>query len=389
MKIAQVSHSYLPVIGGIQNYVYRLSRDILTEGSQVEVLTTDIDINKKDFEKMDRKFGFEVKYFHSYLTILGNPFPLGLIPHLMKNEYDLIHVHSIQAIPSLISAMLKKRAKFIVTPHGISPDDKRFLVKFVWNIYKPLSKFICKRADKVIVLGSKEKEKIIRLFDMDESKIDVIPNGIEVEEEPSITIIYNFKYRFGLENFHIILFVGRVSPTKNPEILIKAFKKVHIGINDTKLTFVGPISDSYRSKLIDLARELNIDKFIVFTGEVNREDVLSAYYCADIFVSLGGWEGLPTTMLEAMSFGLPCIMFNSGGIGDVIKDGETGLIVNDLNSEKIAEKIMSLLEGHDLMEEISRNARKESLENYRWEYCFKKIYSIYETFIMEEFYEQI
>ena len=380
MKIAQVSHSYLPVIGGIQNYVYRLSRDILTEGSQVEVLTTDIDINEKDFEKMNRKFGFEVKYFHSYLTILGNPFPLGLIPHLMKNEYDIIHVHSIQAIPSLISAMLKKRAKFIVTPHGISPDDKRFLVKFVWGIYKPLSKFICKRADKVIVLGSREKEKIIRLFDINESKIEVIPNGIELEEKPSIHTIYNFGCRYGLENFHTILFVGRVSPTKNPEILINAFKIVHTEIYDTKLIFVGPISDKYKSKLIILAKELNIDKFVVFTGEINREDVLSAYCCADIFVSLGGWEGLPTTMLEAMSFGLPCIMFNSGGVGGVIKDRETGLIVNELNTKKIAEKIMLLLEDCALREEISQNAKKEISENYRWERCFEKIYKIYRNY---------
>ena len=380
MKIAQVPHSFLPTIGGLQNYVYHLSRDLLNEGFHVEVLTTDMAFNKIDSKKMDTKFGFEVKYFHSYLTILGNPFPLGLIPHLMKNEYDIIHVHSIQAIPSLISAMLKKRAKFIVTPHGISPDDKRFLVKFVWGIYKPLSKFICKRADKVIVLGSKEKEKIIRLFDMDESKIDVIPNGIELEEKPLIHTIYNFGCRYGLENFHTILFVGRVSPTKNPEILINAFKIVHTEIYDTKLIFVGPISDKYKSKLIILAKELNIDKFVVFTGEINREDVLSAYCCADIFVSLGGWEGLPTTMLEAMSFGLPCIMFNSGGVGDVIKDGETGLVVNELYSKKIEEKIRVLLDDRNLREEISRNARKQILERYTWVYCFERIYRVYENY---------
>ena len=380
MKIAQVTRSFLPTTGGVQNYVYRLSRDILKKGFFVEVLTTDAGLNKTDSKKINSEFGFEVIYFHSYLTILRNPFPLGLIPHLLKNEYDIIHVHSIQAIPSLISALLKKRAKFIVTPHGISPDDKRFLVNVVWGVYKPLSKFICKRADKVIVLGSKEKEKITRLFDIDESKIEVISNGIELEEKPSIDIICSFKSCLGLENFHTILFVGRVSPTKNPEILIKAFEDVHNKINNTKLIFVGPISDSYRSKLIDLTRGLNIDKSVVFTGEVNREDVLSAYCCADFFVSLGGWEGLPTTMLEAMSFGLPCIMFNSGGIEDVIKDGEIGLIVNELDSKKIAEKIRSLLEDRDLREEISKNAKKEVLGKYLWGSCFERIYRLYENY---------
>lgn len=377
MKVAQVPHSYLPTIGGIQNYVCHLSRDLLNEGIHVEILTTDIGSNRIDSEKMNMTFDFEIKYFHSYITILGNPFPLGLIPHLMKNEYDIIHVHSIQAIPSLISAMLKKKAKLIVTPHGISPDDKRFLVKVVWGVYKPFSKFICERADKIIVLGSKEKRKIIHLFDIDESKIEVIPNGIELEKEPSIHSIHNFKSRYGLENFHTILFVGRTSPTKNPEILIKAFKIVHNKLNDAKLIFVGPISDSYKSKLIVLANELKIDKFVVITDEINREDVLSAYSCADIFISMGGWEGLPTTMLEAMSFGLPCIMFNSGGIEDVIKDGETGLMINDLNSEEIAEKIRTLLKDHDLREEIGQSSKKEIWENYRWESCFEKIYGIY------------
>lgn len=378
MKIAQVPHSFLPTIGGLQNYVYHLSRDLLNEGFHVEVLTTDMAFNKIDSKKIDTKFGFEVKYFHSYLTILGNPFPLGLIPYLMKNEYDIIHVHSIHAIPSLISAMLKKRAKFIVTSHGISPDDKRFLMKFVWDIYRPLSKFICKRADKVIVLGSREKEKIIRLFDINESKIEVIPNGIELEEKPSIHTIYNFKCHFGLENFHTILFVGRVSPTKNPEILIKAFKIVHTEIYDTKLIFVGPISDNYKSKLIILAKELNIDKFVVFTSEINREDVLSAYCRADIFVSLGGWEGLPTTMLEAMSFGLPCIMFNSGGVEDAIKDGETGLLVNELDAVEVSKKISLLLSNNELYKLLSIKGKKLIKNKYIWEDVMRKYKKNYE-----------
>ncbi len=152
MRIAQVPHSFLPNLGGIQNYVCRLSRDLANENFQVEVLTTDININKTAIHRTNKNYNFQVKYFHSYLTILGNPFPLGLIPHLMKNEYDIIHVHSIQAIPSLLSAILKRKAKLIVTAHGISPDDGRLLVRIIWNIYKPFSKFICKKSDKIIYI---------------------------------------------------------------------------------------------------------------------------------------------------------------------------------------------------------------------------------------------
>ena len=73
-------------------------------------------------------------------------------------------------------------------------------------------------------------------------------------------------------------------------------------------------------------------------------------------------------------------MFNSGGINDVINDNKMGLIINKLNTKKIAEKIMLLLEDCALREEISQNAKKEISENYRWERCFEKIYKIYRNY---------
>lgn len=373
MKIAQIPQAYLPSIGGIQSYVYRLSRDLTADGVVIDVLTSDLDIDKPVSEK---NMEFNVKYFHSVFTIMRNPFVLGLIPHLFRQNYDIIHIHSLWSFSSIVAAIFKKRAKLITTAHGVSIDSQNRSINIISTLYMPFAKYICKRSDKIVVLGKKDREKIIKLFKVPPHKIEVIPNGIEIENVDK-KVIDNLLQKYKLENYKIILFTGRILPIKNPNKLIEALPLVKKKIGNVRLLLVGPIEDKYKKLLIELAQKCCVSNDVIFTGEIDRQEVIAVYNIADIFISLGIWEGLPTTMLEAMSKGVPCIMFNSGGVAEVIKDGETGLLLYELNCRKIAEEINYLLENPGLREKIGNNAKKIVLENYRWDAIYDKVKKIY------------
>lgn len=374
MKIALVSHVYLPNIGGVENYVFRLFRDLTINGENVYVLTSDIGVrNKIDANKSNKK----VKYFRAMPIIFRNPITMGLVFHLWNNEYDVIHAHSIHSFPTLISLILRKNSKFIITAHGVAPDNSNLLVNFVWKLYIPIAKYLCAHSDNLIVLGKREKEKLIKLLNVDPEKIEVIPNGIDIAEIPDDKIIRNFVNKFGLDRFKIILYAGRISPIKNLELLLNAFSIINKTVKNTKLLLVGPIDERYRDALSKLANDLFIGNDIVFTGEVSQQELFASYMISYFFVSLGTWEGLPTTMLEAMFFAKPCIMFDSGGIEDIIRDGETGFLIRAADREVVAQRMLFLLGDEEQKNSMGKNAREEVLEKYLWRLCFNEIRNVY------------
>ncbi len=376
MKIALVPHTYLPNIGGVENYVFRLHRDLMLDGNEVYILTSDIGIKKKI---LIRKTNPNIIYFRTLSLIYGNPFTLGLAFHLWKHDYDIIHAHSIHAFPTLFSLIFKKKSKFIVTAHGVAPDNADFFLNFIWKFYLPIAKYLCRHTDKIIVLGQKEKDKLIRLLSVDPSKIEVIPNGIDIPTISSKKFKNEFRDKYDLNGHRIILFVGRILPIKNPETLINSFYIVHKVLHDTKLVMVGPVDNKYKEALLELCRSLSISNKVVFTDKVSQQILFSAYLTADCFVSLGAWEGLPTTMLEAMYFCKPCIMFNSGGIDDIIKDGETGFLINRLDRNLIANKIIYLFENREISKEIGERARTLVIKSYLWKNCIDSIINVYKN----------
>jgi glycosyltransferase involved in cell wall biosynthesis len=378
MKIAEVSHVFLPNIGGIEFYVSRLSRDMSRAGENICVVTSDMGVDKKENPGQ----GYDIKYFHAVPIILRNPFPPGMILHFLKNKYDIIHIHSIHAFPAFIAMALKGKAKTVITVHGVSPEKPGILLRYVWRSYLPAAKLLCKKADRIIVLGQKEKEKLIGLLGVSPEKIEVIPNGIDDLQAPVEGEAERLRSKYGLKGCRIILYSGRVQPTKNPEILIESFSKARQEFKDIKLLMIGPIEEKYKASLVKLAEKNNSLDDIIFTGIVSKEELYAAYNIADMFVSLGGWEGIPTTMLEAMYFSVPCILYDAGGIKDAIKDGANGFVLDRLDSDETAKRMAILLRDEEKRKNFGKKCRDIVLDNFMWEKCFNKIYDIYAVLSM-------
>jgi len=347
MKIALVVHAFLPKIGGLEIYTYRLARDLNQNREDVRVLTTNWGVKQKE------QFSFPVYYFRAWPVILRNPFSFALIWHLFKNQYDIIHLQSIWFWPSFWAALLKKRARIITTVHGVYPEKMNLPTQIGLILFKPLARFVLLRSDKAIVLSESEKEKLKKIFKISPKKIEIIPPGIEIHKS-SKKIRDKLKKKYRLLDKKVILFTGRIIPEKNPQILIEALPYIKKEVKNIKILFVGPVEERFKRKLLSTAGKNQED--IVFTGHlypVKEAAILANFYAlSDIFVSLGEWEGLPARVLEAKAYGLP-------------------VVEEILNPEKLAQKILEILSKG------KPQIPPYDFGNYSFKSVFNKIYQIY------------
>ena len=183
----------------------------------------------------------------------------------------------------------------------------------------------------------------------------------------------------------IILFVGRLIDLKGIDYLIEAAPKVIERFPKARILLVG--SGPRKDCLVKLTRDLNLENNVVFIEQVPQDELLKYYYLADIFVlpsivnEEGETEGLGVVLLEAMACGVPVVGSGVGGIPDIIKDYETGLIAGQKDPDSLAEKIIKLLSNDRLREKLIKNGQKLIEEKYSWEIIADKFLNIYRNVV--------
>ncbi|HAP19662.1 MAG TPA: hypothetical protein DCR27_00110 [Lachnospiraceae bacterium] len=267
---------------------------------------------------------------------------LGLFCKMLKigKDYDIVFANWL--IPQGIVQSFFK-IPYVLVGHG---GDVSSLNKAV---VKQLKVRACKKAGKVIVVSKELKNQLKKYFNS--SPIDVIPMGCDIKKFNPLNRVHNY---FGQKDKKIVLFVGRLAEKKGIEYLIEA-----AGDIDARFIIVG--EGPLREKLIGQASGL-ADK-LVFCGAKPHEELAKIYASADIFVAPsvtakdGDKEGMPTTIMEAMASGIPVVASNSGGISEILKDGENGFLVAERDVAGLREKINMLVGNAELRKKLGKNAR--------------------------------
>ena len=271
---------------------------------------------------------------------------IGLWNALRKNvrNYDVVHAHWL--IPQgIVQSFFSK--PYIVTGHG---GDVCSLNK---GIVRKLKIRCIRRAKKVTVVSEHLRQRVLELVpDID---IDIISMGVDTS---AFGPQYRVENYFGQEDKKAVLFVGRLAEIKGVKYLIEAMKNV-----DANLYVVG--DGPLRPELEDQAKSMSN---VIFLGSKNHKELKSIYASADIFcmpsvtAKDGDQEGFGLVMLEAMASGLPVVASNSGGIPQLIKDGESGLLCEEKCAWKIANNISSLFNDNNLYKKLQSNGYKTAKE---------------------------
>jgi glycosyltransferase involved in cell wall biosynthesis len=198
---------------------------------------------------------------------------------------------------------------------------------------------VVKKCKGICVVSESTKRDLVEMFKCPSGKISVIYPELDPKFYPQRSqTVANFKHKKGLTNY--LLCVGNLKPHKNLTSAVQAFNAVRGDFNDLKLVIIG--KNFGDDGLGDITKE---NREIVFTGEVNEEELL-LYYCgASVFLFLSLYEGFGLPPLEAMACGVPVIASNTSSIPEVVGTG--GILVNPLHLNEICQQIRRVLrDGH-------------------------------------------
>jgi glycosyltransferase involved in cell wall biosynthesis len=315
---------------------------------------------------------FEAGELYSDFKDLGYPIHIWNAPHksimllntcwkvsryLKREKISVLHCHLINTSGPIIG-VLGSIKNIITTVHSD--------VRFSW-----LERNCLKQSNIILACGGSVKNNV-RGFIPDE-RIILLNNATRTQQHSIDNLeIINKKYNLSKDNI-LILTLGRLIIAKGYENLIEAFKNVHSKYPKAVLLIGGEGPE--RGNLEDKISSLELNESVRLLGNVSNVNEL--YQRANIFVNSSLWEGLPMTLLEAMSFGKPIIATNVGGNGELIIDGETGSLVKHSNPFELESAINEMLDNTTKREKFSHNARIYFIKNYSIESHCQTLSNVY------------
>ena len=290
----------------------------------------------------------------------------------LRKKYDLVYVRTF-SIPELVSSYFSK--KFLKKPLILLVPGSWILINN--RIQTKILRYFFKKnlhlADKIIFysrLMIPEIKSIIGNFD--ESRSIIIHNAVDPQK---------FFPNQSLTKQNKILYVGRIHPLKNIHDIVNAIPLVKKKIPDIQLELIGFIeSENYLNLLKQKISTLNCQNNIQFLGPIPHNNIQKYYNDCSIFVLMGQNEGMPRSILEAMSSGKAVISAPNSGIPDLIKNNINGILVENNNPEKLSENIIKLLTDVELRKKIGFEARKTIEENFTWDLFINNITNEFKKF---------
>ena len=388
MKILMLTWEYPPrAVGGISKVVYDLSHKMVKEGNEVTVVTYKDGDNVKYYEN-DK--GVEVYRVDNYMIRPNNfidwimQLNFNMITKaneiINKNgKFDVIHAHDWLVAYSAKSIKESYNIPLISTIHatesgrnsGIHDETQRYINDSEW--------MLTYESSEVIVNSNYMKNEVQRLFGLPYDKINVIPNGVNLQLFSNVNIDYDFRRQYAMDNEKIILYVGRLVYEKGIQNLIAAMPKVLDRYHDSKLIICG------RGGMIDELREqvkyLGIENKVYFAGYCDSKKMQKMYKCADVAVFPSTYEPFGIVAIESMLSGTPTIVSDVGGLNEIIEHGVTGMKSYAGNANSIADSVLALLFDPKLCANISQNAIKKVKENYNWSKITDSTYYVYQLAI--------
>lgn len=280
-------------------------------------------------------------------------------------HYDLVHIHAEgPAAMCWIPRLCGKRV--IVTIHGLDWQREKWKGGFGSKYIKFGEKCAVKFADEIIVLSEGVRKYFMDTYGR---KTLYIPNGVN---RPEIREAAEIRKRWGLEKDSYILFLGRLVPEKGLRYLAEAYKKLK---TDKKLVIAGGGSDSNAfAKELEQACE-DIKDRVIFTGFIQGQVLDELYSNCYIYVLPSDLEGMPLSLLEAMSYGNCCVVSDIDECAKVVDD--KAVIFRKSNVEDLKEKLKLLLDDEALVQKYKDEAADYICRKYGWDRVVEKTVKVY------------
>lgn len=364
MKILRIAPDIYPhMVGGFGIHIHEMSKEQVKLGHDVTVYTASEGVDS-EYKTDD---GYYVRNFKPVVKVLGNSIIPTMLFDLIKHQanFDIIHAHSHLFFSTNLSAIARQfgSTPLVITNHGLNSQTAPKWFQDLYTVTGARLTFAA--ADKILCYTKSEKQELVKLG-INSKKIEVIHNGIDTD-----LFVPSYESSF---NRNALLWIGRYAPGKGLDYLVDAFNILKSRHSDVTLLMIGRGSE--KKRIHKKIHELNLEKSVVMKDFVPNSEIVGTYQNSGIFVLPSIEEGVPRTILEAMSCGVPVVCTNLPQLLDIV--GKSGLLVPGKDSKALADAISKLLSDLSLAEELRKNGRKNVVENYSWKDTVNKtIYSYF------------
>jgi PEP-CTERM/exosortase A-associated glycosyltransferase len=249
-----------------------------------------------------------------------------------------------------------------------------------YRMTRHLETRIINRADHVTVICEGLKNDLLARG-VAEAKITVIPNGVDTDTFQPLDPDEGLREKYNLRDKTVFGFIGTFFYFEGLEFLIRAAKIILNSARDVKFLLVG--SGQEHDRLKRLTRELDLEDKVIFTGRVPHGEIRKYYSVVDVFVypriSRRVTELVtPLKPLEAMAMEKIVMGSDVGGIRELVKEGENGVLFEAEDQQALAEKCLHVLAHRGEMKALALNARRYALEHRGWKKICERYFRIYE-----------
>lgn len=396
---------------GCNIHIIKILDGLREHGDTVELITYDDDIKNIKYQyeqksvkktnwlkkttKMCLKF---IKPISNHLSII---FTLNTIINniiiyrkCMSNKIDFDILHERYGLYSIAGVLASKKLKIPLVLEVNAPliEEQKLhnvnlgLVKR-W-LAKHTSKICFKWSSSIFVVSNELKRHLITKWNIDSKKIYVLPNAADVESfrRKFDKDYLKTKYKVCSEKSSVVIFIGSMKVWHGVDLLVDSFKIVLKEVPNAILMLVGDgdIKDDIEGKI----KEYNIGKSVIMTGNIPHESIKEVLSIADVAVTpypnlKTGFYFSPIKLFEYMAAGKAIVASDLGQISEVIKNNQTGILVEPENINQLSDAIIKLLKDDCLRSTIGMNAQNEAIIKYSWERYIQELIKIYDPLIMQ------
>ncbi len=370
LNIAMLGHKRIPSReGGIEIVVEELSTRMVLQGHSVTCYNrSGHHVSGKEFDSgnLDMYKGVKLKSVFSIdqkgLAALTSSFFASI--KAAFGRYDVVHFHAEGPCAMLwLPKLFGKRC--VATVHGLDWQREKWKGGFGAKYIRFGEKVAVKFADEIIVLSKGVQDYFKQAYGRETR---FIPNGVN---RPEIRETELIKEQFGLDKDKYILFLGRIVPEKGLRYLVEAFKEVQ---TDKKLVIAGGASDTedFMDEIKELAKG---DDRILFTGFVAGRILEELYSNAYIYSLPSDLEGMPLSLLEAMSYGNCCLVSDIAECAEVVEDKAAVFKKSDVAD--LRAKLQMLCDNDELVRKYKNEATEFICRKYSWDDVVDKTMELY------------
>lgn len=388
-RVLILSWEYPPVVeGGLARHVCKLAENLVAQGTEVHVLT-------RGDELMEEETVQEGVYVHR-VREPARPRDLAefvtWIEHMNADmlaagvelgdryDFDVVHGHDWLVAVACDHLANRFHRPLVMTIHATEYGRHQGWVEdHPQSWINGVERWITNRADRVITCSHYMRGHVADIFELDESRVTVIPNGIDPLDLQPVDDLEALRAEFAAPDEQLILLVGRLVYEKGFQLALEALPPIIERVGKVRFLVAG--SGTHEEQLKAQAAELGLMEHGTFMGWIGDDVLHSLYRISDLCVVPSLYEPFGLVALEAMASGCPCIVADTGGLREVVPAGDrVGLRFNGGDPEHLGVMIERMLTDDELRERLIAEASEHVL-SFDWADVARQTSGLYEETI--------